>query len=62
MNYCWEKQNKVEKTEISAKNMSKIKIKFFSNNLNGYNSLYLSTQSIYLNQVEISKIVISDEF
>ena len=29
MNYCWEKQNKVEKTEISAKNMSKIKINFF---------------------------------
>ena len=62
--------------------MSKIKIKKFPSNLNGYNFVFAqyeispkfgemklnkkefhrSKQPIYLNQIEISKIVISDEF
>ena len=69
----------IKKTN-KCKNMSKIKIKKITNNLNGYNfvfayckmslniggiklnkkEFYRSKQPIYLNQVEINKIVISD--
>ena len=71
-----------KKKRNKCKNISRIKIKKFTNNLNGYDFVFAqykmslkfgeiklnkkefhrSKQPIYLNQVEISKVVISDEF